>query len=617
VSPTKTTLNPADLEAWLDGFLPYALEHGRIPGAVVVVVQDGRPLLQKGYGHADTASRRTVDPTRTLFRPGSVSKLFTWTAVMQQVEAGRLDLDRDVNSYLDFRIPPFGSSPITLRHLMTHSAGFEESIRHLISADPKAVMPLRDYVRQALPERVFAPGTTPAYSNYATALAGYIVERVSGMSFDDYVERRIFAQIGMVHSSFRQPLPPRLKPMMASGYATGEAAAKPFEIVIPAPAGSLSASGADMGRFMIAHLAQGRGLMRPETARLMHEFRAPNIGPLNAMALGLYEQRINGRRLIGHGGDTGWFHSYLWLFPSEEVGVFISVNSGGRQGAAQAIRSGLIHKFADRYFPDSVTIRPIDARSARQHAEMMAGTYLVSRGSFSNFLAFLQLLSPMKVVATPQGKLSLPSLDGLSVAPREWVEVAPFIWRDRATGERLAAEVRDGKVARFSIDTFSPFTVLTPAPPGVNAAWLLPTLVASLMLALIAALSWPVRALVRRSFKAEFVLKERRLLAYRLTRAAAWGVILAAVGWLGLVLAFSSDITSVGGRLDWLLNALRVLTPVTAIGLAGPSAWHLWFCFRDRRRWTMKLGATLLVLSAMVLVWVTFRFNLYGFGMVY
>ena len=98
-------LTATDVNAWLDGFLPYALGRGDIPGAVVVVVKDGQVVTQRGYGFADVAKGRRVDPSTTLFRPGSISKLFTWTAVMQQVEQGKLNLDADVNQYLDFKIP--------------------------------------------------------------------------------------------------------------------------------------------------------------------------------------------------------------------------------------------------------------------------------------------------------------------------------------------------------------------------------------------------------------------------------------------------------------------------------------------------------------------------------
>ncbi len=610
-------LNATDLEAFLDGFLPYALERARIPGAVVVVVRGDGVVLEKGYGFSDVAKRKPVLPDSTLFRPGSVSKLFTWTAVMQQVEAGKIDLDKDVNAYLDFKIPAFEGKPITMRNIMTHTAGFEESVRYLISNDPKAAMTLKKQMPLALPERVFAPGTTPAYSNYATALAGYIVERVSGEDFDTYVENHIFKPLGMTHSSFRQPLPANLVPHMSGGYPDITQKARPFEMVIPAPAGSLSASGADMGKFMIAHLNDGAGLLKPETTKMMHDFKAPGVGPLNSMALGFYEQQVNGHRAIAHGGDTVWFHSYLWLFPDADVGVYISMNSAGKEGAAGAIRSALFHKFADRYLPGGDVPAPIDAKTAKQHAQMMVGNYVTSRGSFTNFLSLLGLLGQPTIGLTEDGKISVPGLDGLGAGARDWVEVEPFVWRDTGTGERLAATVKDGKVVRWSLDAGSPFMVFEPAPGGTNAAWLLPALLASLGIAALAALAWPTRALVRRSFKAEFALEGKARRAYRLSRIFAWLVLAAVAGWMGLVAAFSADIGSIGGPLDWLIHLVRILTPIAAFGLLITAAWHLLLCFQDKRKWTMKLGAVLLVLAGLILSWVTLAFHLYGFGMVY
>src|SRR6185295_17371173 len=139
-------LTRGDVEAWLDGFLPYAMNRGDIAGGVIVVVKDGRVLLQKGYGYADVATRRPVDPERTLFRVGSISKLFTGTAVLQLVEQGKLDLDRDVNAYLDFVLPPMSAAPITLRNLLTHRAGFEDVLKQLVVVDPAAAEPLDVYV---------------------------------------------------------------------------------------------------------------------------------------------------------------------------------------------------------------------------------------------------------------------------------------------------------------------------------------------------------------------------------------------------------------------------------------------------------------------------------------
>lgn len=617
VPAAPVALDAKDLEAWLDGYLPYALERARIPGAVVVVVRGNQVVLEKGYGFADVAKRAPVLPETTLFRPGSVSKLFTWTAVMQQVEAGKIDLDKDVNAYLDFKIPAYQGKPITMRNIMTHTAGFQESVRYLISSDPKAVMALKKQMPLALPERVFAPGTTPAYSNYATALAGYIVERVSGEPFDNYIENHIFTPLGMTHSSFRQPLPANLAPHMSKGYPDVTQKAKPFELVIPAPAGSLSASGADMGKFMIAHLNDGAGLLKPETAKQMHDFKAPGVGSLNSMALGFYEQWVNGHRAIAHGGDTVWFHSYLWLFPDADIGVFISMNSAGKQGDAGAVRSALFHKFADRYLPGTEKPGQVDAKTAAQHAQMMVGNYVSSRGSFTNFMSLFGLLGQMTVSLTEDGKINLPALDGMGAGARDWVEVEPFVWRDTGTNERLAAEVKDGRVMRWSIDAGSPFMVFEPAPTSVNAAWLNPALIFAFGIILLAALAWPVRALVRRNFKADFPLQGKARRAYRLSRVFAWLAIGALAGWFGLIAAFSADIGAIGGPLDWLIHLLRILTPLAAFGLLITAGWHLWLSIKDKRRWTMKLGAVLLILAALMLVWVTLVFHLYGFGMTY
>src|SRR5580704_2219786 len=210
-------LTAEDLNAWLDGYMPYALHTGDIAGAVVAVVKDGQIVTERGYGYADLDKRTPVDPKLTLFRPGSVSKLFTWTAVMQQVEQGKIDLDADINQYLDFKVTGKDGKPITMRNLMQHTAGFEEQARGIISASNN--LPSYDaLLKQHVPTRVFEVGSTPAYSNYGASLAGYIVERVAHEPFDAYVEHHIFEPLDMKHSSFRQPLPPELAPLMATGY---------------------------------------------------------------------------------------------------------------------------------------------------------------------------------------------------------------------------------------------------------------------------------------------------------------------------------------------------------------------------------------------------------------
>src|SRR4029078_12864963 len=179
-------LSATDVNAWLDGFMPYAIARGDIPGAVVVVVKDGQVLTERGFGYANVAKKTKVDPKATLFRPGSISKLFTWTALMQQVEQGKVDLNADVNQYIDFKILPYKGKPVTVLNLMTHTPGFEEAVRHLITLGPKEV-PFDTLLKDWGPTRIYAPGTTPAYSNYGASLAGYIVQRTSGEPFNAYL----------------------------------------------------------------------------------------------------------------------------------------------------------------------------------------------------------------------------------------------------------------------------------------------------------------------------------------------------------------------------------------------------------------------------------------------
>ncbi len=411
-------LTGADVGAWLDGYLPYALHNGDIAGAVVTVVRDGKIIAARGYGYADIAKRRPVDPARTLFRPGSTSKLVTWTAVMQQVEAGKLDLDADVNTYLDFKIPPRNGKPVTLRQIMTHTGGFEEVLKNIIFYDPKINMSLEAYLNTWVPTRIFDAGTTPDYSNWASALAAYMVQRVSGMPFDDYVEQRIFAPLGMNNSSFRQPLPKALLADMAVGYERASEPPMGFEFVGPAPAGALASSGLDMGRFMIAHLQNGRGILKPETAAMMHDSPLDRVNPmslippLNRMELGFFETNINGREVIAHLGDTNNFHTSLHLFMKDGVGFYVSFNSAGREGAAHVVRAQLFQDFADRYFPSTVRDGRVDATTSREHAKAMVGHWQISRRSESNFINILNLVGQVEVSIDDKGELVIPALKG-------------------------------------------------------------------------------------------------------------------------------------------------------------------------------------------------------------
>ena len=343
--------DPKELETFLDGVMAAEMEKDHVPGAVIAVVVDGSPFFMKGYGYADLENKIPVDPQQTLFRPGSVSKLFVWTAVMQLVEQGKLSLDENVNAYLDFTIPDTYSQPIALKHIMTHTTGFEDIGADLFKLNASEVHPLGDYLKTHIPRRVYPPGEIGAYSNYATAVAGYIVERISGMSFNEYVEANILQPLDMQHATFRQPLPDALAGDMAQGYNFWQGAYQKggFEFVQPYPVGGLSATASDMTHFMIAHLQNGRyalnQILEEATARQMHSQLYTPDPRMLGMAYGFFESEINGQRIISHGGDTILFHTGLYLLLDVNSGIFISSNSTGGAGLSDAVLKAYMNRY--------------------------------------------------------------------------------------------------------------------------------------------------------------------------------------------------------------------------------------------------------------------------------
>src|SRR6202041_2320034 len=228
-------------------------------------------------------------------------------------------------------------------------------------------------------------------------------------------------------SSCRQPLPETLAPLMSKGYVLGSGEPHPFEIVGPAPAGALSSPGEDMGHFMIAQLQggeyHGKRILSQATAEQMHNSPLTLLPPLNRMELGFFETNINGHEVIGHLGDTAYFHTSLHLFLKEHVGFYVSFNSPGKEGAAGVLRTAIFQDFADRYFP---AVRPsgrVDAKTAAADAALMSGSWANSRGSHSNFLAGLGLVEQLQAGVNKKGELEIPAITRPSGTPRHWIEI--------------------------------------------------------------------------------------------------------------------------------------------------------------------------------------------------
>ena len=250
------------------------------------------------------------------------------------------------------------------------------------------------------------------------------------------------------------------------------------------------------------------------------------------MALGFYELQVNGLSAIAHGGDLNYFHSDMWIFPTKNVGLFISMNSAGANNATEAIRIALFEQFGDRYFPAANAAVPVELPTAKEHARMLAGSYISSRGSFTNFVDVLNLASQVKISLDKDGRPSVPEI--LGGPPHKWIEIAPFVWQDAYGHARLGAVVENGRVVRWSFNPVSPFMVWDRAPWYRDAAWLMPAFLAALVLVVLTALSWPVAAISRRRFRVAMALSGPDLKSYRWVRGFSWLVLVVLGGWAWL-----------------------------------------------------------------------------------
>ncbi len=614
-SPTgPPQMTAADVEAFLDGLVPLQLGHNDIAGATISVVKDGKLLLAKGYGYADVAKKKPVSAPETLFRPGSISKLFTWTAVMQLFEQGKLDLDRDVNTYLDFQIPEAFGKPITLKNIMTHTPGFEEQVKNLFNINSSSP-DLGAYLKTHIPARVFPPGTVPAYSNYATALAGYIVQRVSGRPFEEYVAENIFKPLNMAHSTFTQPLPANLAAGMSNGYRLGSDDPGPFEDVNPFPAGSLSSTATDMAQFMIAHLQDGQlgdaKILKPETATLMHSRLFGLDDAMNAMCYGFYEESRNGHRIIGHGGDTVFFHSDLHLVPDQKLGFFVSYNSAGNStGLGDSPRTNLWEAFLDRYYPYTPTVASY--AGAKDDAKAVAGTYTLSRSSETSFLKAISLSSQFTVAPVGDGDIEVPLLTGANGKPKRWQGVGPMTFQERDGQEKVV--FKPDQNGHLQMILPFPFFVGQRVGISQNGKILLTVLVVSLVLMLITLILWPVAWGVRRYYDARLDLSpvEKILrLAVHLTFVL---LLIFFIALFSLLLYGFLHLEVFNDRTTTWIHVIQVVGILGAVGTIFAAANALIAWTSKRRRIWGKLQVTILLLACLGAVWFALAGNLLHFS---
>jgi len=603
-------LTAPDVEAWLNGLMSYGLENGDIAGSVIVVVKDGKVLFQSGYGYADVARKIPMDPDKVMTRIGSTSKLFTWTAVMQLVEQGKLDLHRNVDDYLDFKVSPAGGKPITLLDLMNHRGGFEEGLKDIFALDPERLQSQEVYLKQHPRPLLFPTGTIPAYSNYGTALAGYIVERVSGEPYARYIENHILRPLGMEHSTFEQPLPERFKGLAALGYRQASQAAQHYELIATPAAGSAATTASDMARFMLAHL-QPSDILHRDTARLMQTPSERALPGFSTMAHGFFHETRNGRTLIGHGGDTLYFHTELELLPQEGVGIFYSFNSRGREDAVYGLRKAVLDQFMDRYFPAAAPEEePQTLASAKVDALKIAGRYETSRRVEHGFLSVFYLLQQTVIGADPDGTITAPKF--LAPGEAHFHEVAPDTWQEVGGHRRLALQSING--IPTVLDSDDPTSVLQLVPARRSAALNLTVLLGSFVILTLAVILWPITYWVRRHYQRPLAIARGPRTILRIAALldllwlAAWTIVLTPV--LSIQLDFYST------ALDPVIRTLQV-TGLVVIALAAVGCWNVWRLCSSEVSWPARVGNGLIAAALLGLVWIGVIGGLISFNLNY
>jgi CubicO group peptidase (beta-lactamase class C family) len=592
------------LTSFVDGIMEKDMNRLQIPGAVISIVKDGKIILAKGYGSSNLEEAAPVNPTTSMFRIASTTKLFTWTAVMQMVEQGKIDLDTDINTYLkSLKIPATYPEPITMRHLMTHTAGFEEGgVGYQITTDP-AKLPgsISETLNKHMLARVRPPGEMSSYSNFGATLAGLIVEEVSGVPYNDYIQKYIFDPLDMKYSTVVEPLPESYIPNQVVGYTSENGSFIPGTPTFEGgfrPAGSGTVSAVDMAHFMIAHLQNGKygdqQILRTETAELMHSTAYQFDKRMPGVDLGFSEKRINGLRLITHGGSDPMFNTEFYLVPAKHVGIFVSYNGG--QGGDSA--AGLVHAFFERYYPDPEAKQPEFSTSA-ESVQKYAGTYQFTRRNHSDIDKFFNFFAQLNV-KVKDNKLSL----GSGSEQQLYREIAPNLFQLEGGTEQIGFRTNEsGKVTHMLLG-MAPEMPLERTPLlNQNKFWLI--VLGGSGLIFITALLGLIFS--RRKIKA---MTPPEKWAIRLSAGTAGWALLSFVTIFMVVMSMDTMQKFSGISLSL---SLSLVMPILLVGLTLAlliSAILVW----KNKYWTAfkRVHYTLVALSAVVMTLFFYYWNLLG-----
>ncbi|AIQ29646.1 hypothetical protein P40081_16905 [Paenibacillus sp. FSL P4-0081] len=523
------------LEAFVDDYVKEYIGQQSV-GASVVMVKDGRVVLSKGYGYADLEQQIPVSKD-TVMEWGSISKLTVWTSVMQLVEQGKLDLNEDIRKLLpdNFLTRLKYDDPITMLHLMNHNAGFEEYMFDMAYQSPEEVRSLEEGLLLAQPAQIYRPGEVVAYSNYGNSLAAFIVERISGQPYHEYVQQHIFDPLGMKDSiaySVVEDRPELLK-HKAKGYffeGEGTFTQGSWNYMSMYPNGGNNGTAEDLAKFAMAFMpAAGEAsplFEKPETLGTMLTQSYTSAEGMPGIAHGFWEYP-GMKRTLGHGGNTIAFATNLQIVPEDRFAIIIMTN--------QASESIIVHGLTKAILGMREQADAVDLPDSSE----IQGEFMAARRPGHGFMNLFPYLTLMKL--EPQGEDQLGvSLAGMTGS---YKQVQPYLY-EKVSGDSaldawpmLHATVSEGKVKAISVYT----TDYLPLPAGKS----MPVLLMNAVLAALAILYFVIAPFV---LLIQAILNKRRAGTRPAPRAVS------------RMLAAGLTLTGTGIVVNNLILALRMLS---------------------------------------------------------
>jgi len=635
ISAQSIQFSPDEIENFMDEYLTAQMEAHHIPGVVITFVKDGKVFFSKGYGYADLEKQLPMDAEETLLTTASLGKAFTALGVLQQYERGIIDLHDDVRPLItEFQLKTNFEEPLTFANLLTHTDGFEARMIGVAAQLQKDLLPLGELLETYTPTQLYAPGQYMTYGDFPANLAGYITEEVSGIPFEEYMALNILTPLGMKSSTFDQRLPEDMTRRLAVGYEydKNESIHHPLPLLYIqyAPAGGLRTTAEDMNKFMLTLLNggeyHGERILDESTVELMFSQQFAPDPQMAGITYGLFEHFENNQRILLRDGDGVGTRSRMVLLPGQDMGFFISYNSGDSN-----LRLDIVSEILDRYYPagESVPPRPVD--DYRERTGLYTGTYRPLQADVTTFGKSMYFFSQLvEITSTDEGYLSITtsgmggeqsSVMGGFEGNSLWVEVEPLYFKQVDGKGQLSFVQNDSGEIIQMISGQGYHSIFSKLPWFESQSFqiILIQTVAILFISAVVStfIILPLGFLIRKLRKKTSVDPVTRVgLVARIWAGIVAGMlglfVFRAIGVLYAIEAFAGMPNFVWGISENMISSLNSIYLPVFLALALPvftaMAWgNRWWKLRTRIHYTF------ITLAVIACIWWTYYWNLLGF----